>query len=156
MDYTLKLMTIVIITILSVNFICDDTKTQCQNNPSQVSQTKTKQYLNSNDAACWLANQFAIKSNGIFDYIEELDGHPVFYVRIDSNNIYANFECVTILFNQICNAYNNVSQIYGWLKTDKGNISTVYKVGNKNVHVVYKEYTDDTNEFLQLVFIGMQ
>ena len=147
MKHLSKIFMIVLITILSVNFTCD-AKTQRQNSPTRV-----QQHFTPNDAAYALANAFAIKSNGIIDYFEGSDGQPIFYVRIDCNNIYADFEWVTIWFNQICNTYNNVSQTTAWRKTDASSIFTVYKVDIRDVIV---SYLGNADGFLTILFSAAQ
>lgn len=147
MKHLSKIFMIVLITILSVNFTCD-AKTQCQNSPTRV-----QQHFTPNDAAYALANAFAIKSNGIIDYFEGSDGQPIFYVRIDCNNVYADFEWVTIWFNQICNTYNNVSQTTAWRKNDASSIFTVYKVDIRDVIV---SYLGNVDGFLTILFSAAQ
>lgn len=152
MKHLSKIFMIVLITILSVNFTCD---AKTKRHQRQNSPTRVQQHFTPNDAAYALANAFAINSNGIIDYFErsESNRQPVFYVRIDCNNVCADFEWVTIWFNQICDTYNNVSQTTAWRKTDASSIFTVYKVDIRDVIV---SYLGNVDGFLTILFSAAQ
>lgn len=150
MKYVLKIMTIVLITILSVNFTCD-AKTLRSNKHFKKNKI-TKVETTSNDSVLGnphevLAQLFALET---FNKVEYDNDYTSCYVFINDKSLYYDFESVARKLAICCGSYERftISQSMSWISSSVIDLPddmlegafTRFKVDKLTVSVTYGKF----------------